>query len=318
MKTFSFENKRVLITGGVGFIGSHLVNRLLQANAKVAVLIRETTNSWRVQDKVKEIKVFKADICNQSDVLQIVQHFAPHYIFHLAAYGVNSKQRNDLNAVQINVLGTMNIVKAANEVGCERVINIGSSSEYGDKRAAIREDEVLSPVDIYGSTKAAATIISHQMALESGLSLVTLRPFGIFGECEDPHKLFSYIMTSLLNNQDVRLTSCKQYRDYCYVENIIDGMILAALDPYIQNEIFNIGSGEVYPLSYFVSLIFNHMGVSQEPHFGAIPDRVNERHCPFPDISKIQSVLHWKPAITIEEGIIRTINWYKTYKNVSY
>ena len=316
MNTFSFENKRVLITGGFGFIGSHLIRRLLQEKAQVAVLVRETSNPWRILDVLKNVTVFHADIQNRAEVLQATVPFAPHYIFHLAAYGVNTKQKSDIDALQINVLGTMNIVHAAHVVGCDKLINLGSSSEYGDKSMAIHEEMLLSPVDIYGSTKAAATILSHQMALEIKLPIVTLRPFGIFGEGEDPDKLFSYIIKSLLRNQEVGLTSCEQFRDYCYVGNIIDGMVMVALDPSIQNDIFNIGSGEVYPLKHFVSLIFYHMETKQEPVYGAIPDRINERHCPLPDISKIKTTLHWKPTETLEEGLIRTINWYKQNSNL--
>lgn len=312
INTLNFENKRVLVTGGFGFIGSHLINRLLEHHAKVAVLVRETSDPWRVKDRLKELEVYKADIRNRAEVLYIVQQFHPHYIFHLAAYGVNPKQKDDLEALQVNVFGTMNIVHAAMEVGCLRVINLGSSSEYGDKRGIIHEDEGLAPVDLYGSTKAAATIISHQMARVGGLSIVTLRPFNIFGEGDDPEKLFSYIITRLLNNQEVQLTSCKQHRDYCYVENIIDGMLLTVLEPSIQNEIFNIGSGDVFPLSYFVSLIYHHMDVKQAPQFGTRPERINERQSPVPDLSKIEAVLNWKPTVTLEEGMIRTIEWYKS------
>ena len=311
MKKQSFENKRVLITGGFGFIGSHLVRRLLQEKAQVAVLVRETSNPWRVNDLLKDIRVFIANIQDTMSVLNVVLEYSPDYIFHLAAYGVISSQTSFKDALQINVLGTVNIVNAAKEAGCEKMINLGSSSEYGDKGTPIHEEMVLAPVDIYGSTKAAATLIAHQIAQETSTPIVTLRPFGIFGEMEDTHKLFGYIIKSLVSNQEVKLTSCEQFRDYCYVGNLIDGMVLAALEPSVKNEIFNIGSGQAFPLKHFVTLIFNNIQTHQKPQYGAIADRINERNCPLPDINKIKKRLDWKPEITLEEGIIKTINWYK-------
>ncbi|MEH7479579.1 NAD-dependent epimerase/dehydratase family protein [Neobacillus drentensis] len=315
MNTLSFENKRVLITGGFGFIGSHLIRRLLKEKAQVAVLVRETSNPWRIQDILRDVKVLIADIQDGAQVLHSVVQFAPHYIFHLAAYGVNSRQQNYMDALQINVLGTINIVQAAKVAGCEKLINLGSSSEYGNKKGAIHEEMALNPVEIYGSTKAAASIISHQLALESRIPIVTLRPFGVFGEGEDSHKLFGYIITSLLKNQEVKLTSCEQFRDYCYVGNLIDGMLIAAHQPSDQNEIYNIGSGEIYRLKHFVSLIYYHMKANQEPVYATIPDRINERN-PLPDITKIKTRLNWKPLITLEEGIIRTTNWYKQNRDL--
>ena len=91
-------------------------------------------------------------------------------------------------------------------------------------------------------------------------------------------------------------------------------MVLAALEPSVKNEIFNIGSGQALPLKQLVTLIFNNIHTHQKPQYGAIPDRTNERNFPLPDISKIKKRLDWKPAITLEEGIIKTINWYKQNK----
>jgi nucleoside-diphosphate-sugar epimerase len=145
--------------------------------------------------------------------------------------------------------------------------------------------------------------------------MVTLRPFGIFGEGEEPHKLFCHIILNVLQNKDVDLTPCEQFRDYCYIGNIIDGLILAAQNKRIHNEIFNIGSGEGYPLKYHVELIFKHLKTDRKPNFGALSYREDERLNPQPAINKIKSKLFWEPEISLEEGIIRTINWYRQNKN---
>jgi len=306
-----WSGKKVLITGAYGFIGSHLTIKLLNKQADVAVLVRPASNPWRLQPYLSHLTVLHASIQNEQEVMQAVQQFQPDYIFHLAAYGTDAAKQNQQEAIAVNVIGTMNIVNAAKTVNCQKIIQLGSSSEYGDKTERIYEDMVLEPVDLYGSTKAAATMLAHQLANEYDLAFVTLRPFGVFGEKEDTHKLFSYVIQMILSHQEVKLTACLQYRDYCYVENIVDGMLLAAANPEVKRDIFNIGTGQGHPLTYFVDLIYEKIGTDQRPYYGAIPNRINERNAPIPDTTKIQRLLGWKPNVSVEEGLQKTIAYYK-------
>lgn len=310
-RIYNFENKTFLITGGYGFIGSHLVRRLLRSQAKIVILARHSSNTWRLKDVLKNVKLYEVDIRNKIQVQNIIKQIRPDYIFHLAAYGVNSAHTDYMNAIETNVLGTINIIQAAKSIDCKKIINIGSSSEYGDKAESIHEDMALTPVDIYGSSKAAATILAHQIAAENNTNLITLRPFGIFGEGEEPHKIFCYIILQVLRNRTVDLTLCNQLRDYCYVDNIIDACMLTIENNSIQNEIFNIGSGEIYPLKHYVELLFKHLQTDKRPNYGALSYRTNERRISKPNINKIKSMLSWEPRISIEEGIIKTVNWYK-------
>lgn len=312
----SFKNKTFLITGGYGFIGSHLVRRLLHFQAKIVLFIRASSDSWRLNDILKNIETYEVDIRDKTQVQNAVKKINPDYIFHLAAYGVNSAHTDYMHAIETNIIGTCNIIQAAKFVNCKKIINMGSSSEYGNKMECIHENMLLTPVDIYGSTKAASTILAHQIASENNINLITLRPFGIFGEAEEPHKLFSYIILQVLQNKDVNLTLCNQLRDYCYIENIIDACILAVENTTVQNEIFNIGSGNIYPLKHYVELLFKHLNTNFRPNYGVIPSRTNERWVPEANIQKIKNSLSWEPRINIEEGIIKTINWYKNNTNI--
>jgi nucleoside-diphosphate-sugar epimerase len=307
----SFKNKTFLITGGYGFIGSHLVRRLLHLQAKIVLFIRASSDSWRLKNILKNIETYEVDIRDKAQVQDAIKKINPDYIFHLAAYGVNSAHTDYMHAIETNIIGTCNIIQAAKFVNCKKIINMGSSSEYGNKMEPIHENMLLTPVDIYGSTKAASTILAHQIASENNINLITLRPFGIFGEAEEPHKLFSYIILQVLQNKDVNLTLCNQLRDYCYIENIIDACILAIENTNVQNEIFNIGSGNIYPLKHYVELLFKHLNTHSGPNYGAISSRTNERWVPEANIQKIKNSLSWEPRINIEEGIINTVTWYK-------
>ncbi|WP_353893797.1 SDR family NAD(P)-dependent oxidoreductase [Proteinivorax hydrogeniformans] len=310
----SFKNKRVLITGASGFIGSHMVRRMVKEGAKVFILARQDSDLWRISYLKDSVEVYTCDIRNALQVDICINKIKPDYVFHMAAYGVDSRQKDYLVAAYTNIIGTVNLLNSLKAVGCTKFLNAGTCMEYGDKDKPIKEYEPLEPLNIYGSTKASAGILAHQIAAENNIDIVTLRAFGIFGEAEGSHKFFPHIILSILNGKDVELTSCEQYRDYCYIDNIIDGFVLAALNNEAKNEIFNIGSGNISPLKDYVNLIFSHMGAKTEPAFGVVPHRSRDVWRPQPDITKIQTKLKWEPKVSLEDGLAITINWFKQNK----
>jgi len=305
-----FQNKKVLITGGFGFIGSHLVKRLLKEGAEVHIIERANTNRYRLLDDIDKIKTYEMDICDPLTTGSVIMKVNPDYAFHLASYGVDSTHKDYEKAASTNVLGSVNIMKALCETDCRKIINIGTCSEYGNSETS--EDSIPAPVNIYGSTKAAATIILHQIAKENKIDIVTLRPFGVFGEGEASHKIFSYVIQNILSGNDVPLTQCEQYRDYCHVENIVDAMLLACEKSLVTNEIYNVASGESHPLYYYIDLIFELAGSKNKPLYGHIPYRNTELWNPKTDIGKIKSMLGWEVKLSLKEGILQTIEWYKS------
>ncbi|AHA75651.1 NAD-dependent epimerase/dehydratase family protein [Bacillus thuringiensis] len=307
----TLKYRRILITGGHGFIGSHLVKRLLKEGAHVFILAREHANLWRLKKVLKNIQVWNGDIINAVEVQTIVKQIQPDYVFHLAADTEHSLQDNSISKIKTNIIGTTNIMEAVRLIGCKKVINLGSSSEYGVTINTINENTPLNPQEIYGITKAAATQIAHHIAERSKINIVTLRPFNIFGEGASSKNLFTYIILQLIRDKEVHLTHCTQTRDYCYIENIVTGLILAATNTGIKNEIFNIGSGETHPLKFFVEKIFQHFNSQRKPLYGHIPYSLQERLEVTSDVQKIKNKLNWKVVVSLEEGIKNTINWYK-------
>ena len=310
MSGHNFINKNVLVTGASGFISSHLAQRSKRKRPGYRIG-QETSDLWRLEEIKNDIAICRVDIRDYTGLSACIKKIKPDYVFHMSAYGVDSRQKDWFTAAEINITGTVNLMKSLKETGCEKVLNIGSCMEYGNKKEIIREDASLEPFNIYGSTKAAATIMAHQLAAESEIDIVTLRAFGIFGENEGSHKFFPHIILSLLNGREVNLTACEQYRDYCYIDNIVDGFLLAAKDKKSKNMIFNIGSGDLHQLNYFVNMVFDLMKNTGKPNYGAIPYRTDEFWKPHPDIGKIRSILKWKPKISLQEGLIRTIAWYE-------
>jgi len=304
-----FENKKILITGGFGFIGSHLVKRLLPSHLEMHIITMPDTNKSRLLDEQTQVVAYEADISDTKAVVPIIKSIDPDYVFHLAGYGINSADADYQKAINTNIMGSVNILNALKSTNCKKFINMGTCSEYGNSDS--NEGSPPAPINIYGSTKAAATLILHQTAQENDIKIVTLRPFGVFGEGEEPHKIFSYVIINLLKGNDVLLTQCEQYRDYCYVENIIDAMLLACEKSTIENEIFNVASGNSQPLRYYIELIYKMTGSHSKLIYGGMPYRKNELLNPTADIHKIKSLLGFWQRFSLEEGLARTIEWYR-------
>lgn len=307
----SFKNKKVIITGANGFIGSHIVKRIIEHSSDLSVLVRETSDLWRLEEYKKHINIIHVDLRDGTQVSKCMCQIKPDYVFHMAAYGVDSRQMDYITASETNIIGTINLLKGVSKVGCEKVINTGTSMQYGNKAGPITEDESYVPTNIYGSTKAASVIVAHQIARENRIDIATIIPFGVFGEKEGSHKFIPHVILSALNNRDIDLSPCEQFRDYCYVENIIDGFVMVALNNNIKDEIFNIGSGKVYLLKHYVEIMLKKMRIDKRVMYGAVEYRKNDLWNPLPDIGKISGMLGWKPGISLEEGLDRTIEWYK-------
>ncbi len=310
------KGKKALVTGANGFIGSHLVKRILELGADVSIIVRENSDLWRISSELNHIDVFKYDLTESDKLDSIVEKIKPEYIFHMAAYGVDYRQKDYIKAVNSNIIGTINLLQAVSKTGCRKFLNTGTGMQYGKQEGIINEDCTLTPTTIYGSTKAASTIIAHQLALENDISISTMLPFGVFGENEGSHKFFPHIIISSLKNQDIDLSFCEQYRDYCYIENVLDGFLLAAQHDEIKNNIFNIASGEMHRLKDLVEMVFQHFDANCKPNYGVIPYRPNDLWNPQPDAGKIKELLGWTPRISIEEGIKRTVDWFK--ENLEY
>lgn len=309
------KDKKIVLSGATGFIGSHLTRRLISEWADVYVISRENSNTWRIKDCLSQENILYCAIINKELLNRIIGEIKPDIVFHLAAYGVNPEKRDYLEAINTNIIGTANMVSVAIEAEVKLFINTGTCFEYGQKSDKIVEREYLEPTNIYGSTKAASVLLAHQMAREGGLKIITLRPFGIYGEGESRNKFFPYVILSLLNNESVELTKCEQKRDYIYIQDLIDAYILAAQSEHLTDEIINIGSGVAKSLRYFVETIKTKINSNLNINYGDRPYRDGEMWYLCTDIEKARNILGWKPKTSFEEGISKTIKWFKENNN---
>ena len=310
---FDLTGKTIFLTGATGFIGSHLLKRLIKEGCKVHIPIRQDSSLWRIKEFKNAFTSHKIDLKDFEAVKSVIQQIKPDVIFHLAAYGVDYRQQNIYRAIDINITASVNLFEAFLANNGHRFIHTGTCLEYGHKNVPVSEFDVSVPTGIYGATKTSSVHILSSMtnSMDSG-KLIILRPFGVFGEYEGIHKFIPQVIDKLTNENPVQMTLGEQIRDYIYIDDLIDAYILASTVPLKNKvEIINIGSGKGIAMKYLALMISNHLDASDELlQFGAIPYRPDEMMYLVANVNKAKSLLGWEAKVSIEKGLEYTIKWY--------
>ena len=297
--------KKVLVTGAYGFIGSNLARRLIRNGCDVHVISRKETNRWRVHNL--DFQDHTCDLRDSAQVDILVKEIRPDTVYHLAAYGCYPTFQQDLNTiVQTNIMGALNLFSALSKTNYEVLINTGSSSEYGLKSRLMSENDLLEPTNAYGVSKAAITLLCKVL----GRSIVTIRPFSVYGYYEEPTRLIPYVITSCLRSKELKLTKGKQTRDFIFIEDIVDAYIKAGTTPKARGEILNIGSGTQHTVEETVLKIVQLCNKDVGMDWGALTYREGEANCWVADITKAKRVLDWEPKYTLEQGLGKTVKWF--------
>ena len=310
------SGKTIFLTGATGFIGSHLLKRLIKEGCNVHISIRENSALWRIEDFKDNFVHHIIDLTDFKAVKSAIQQVKPDVIFHLAAYGVDYRQQDIHQAIDVNIIASVNLFEAflANKV--HRFVHTGSCFEYGQKNKPISEFDLLDPTSVYGATKASSVHLLSSMAksMRSG-ELVILRPFGVFGEYEGLHRFVPQVIDKLKSGHTVQMTLGGQIRDYIYIDDLIDAYVLASIVPLKNKvEIINIGSGKGIAIKDLSLIISKQLGVGNDLlQFGALPYRLDEMMCLIANVDKAKSLLGCGPKVPIEKGIEHTIKWYSQF-----
>ncbi len=302
--------KRVALTGGTGFVGANLARRLLLDGHEVHLLIRQGHAEWRIAEIRNSARLHVLDFSNPEDVFKTLKGIRPDWIFHLAAYGAYSSQAELSQMVQTNVIGTMNLVNACLAIGFEAFVNTGSSSEYGFKNHAPSETECLEPNSHYAVTKASATLFCSYTARSQNVHIPTLRLYSVYGPYEEPTRLIPTLIRYGLEGKLPPLVNPNIARDYVYIDDVIQAFLLAAKCPDSDaGAAYNVGTGIQTSLAEVVSTVRRFLNIKAEPEWGSMPARIWDTNSWVCDKRKIERVLGWKPRVSLEGGLLQTIEW---------
>ncbi len=306
---------RALVTGATGFIGSHLTRHLVSKGVEVHVLVRPTSDPWRLQDVWPRLHIHRGDLASLEDVRRIVRAVQPDTIFHLGSYVNVKRTLEDIDEVnRVIIGGTLNLVRAIlADVPDAFLINTGTCEEYGDGPVPFREDQMPQPVSPYSAAKVAATYFVHMAGKSLGLKAVTVRPFLTYGPAQQPLRLIPQAILAGLLRREFKMTPGEQTREFNYVADIVEGYAQVARTPEVAGEIINLGNGREIQIREVVRLIFDLMGNPIEPQIGALPYRPGETWHFYSDPSKAKRLLNWEARTPLEEGLRRTIAWYERH-----
>lgn len=303
--------KRVLLTGGSGFVGANLARTLLQEGHEVHLLVRPQPKLWRIEPILKDVRLSEVDVRDFDGLRQAVSAIRPEWIFHLAAYGAYPFQNDARRMVDTNLTGTINLVEACLMSGFEAFMHAGSSSEYGFKDHAPLESEVLEPNSPYAITKAAATHYCRHTARSSAQKLCTLRLYSVYGPFEEPSRLVPTLIVKGLEGRLPPLASPQIGRDFVYVEDVCQAFLRVAAQPdYEPGAIYNLGGGVQVTLEEAVETARRVMRIHAEPVWGSMRERKWDTITWVSNPEKIRTTTGWQPAYSFEAGLRATLSWF--------
>lgn len=305
------KKKRVLITGATGFVGSNLVHYCLQEGAQVHAFTRITSNKWRIADVLSSVHEHCVDLLDFNRLVKAVSTIKPQIIFHTAIYGGYIFQQDSRKIIETNFIGTVNLIKACQNIDFEILVNTGASSEYGLKQEPIREGDLLEPLGDYAVSKAASTLYCQSAAIAKKIPIVTLRLFSVYGYYEEPGRLIPSVTVSSLRGEDIELSSPASVRDFIFIEDVMDAYIKVIETPGISGQIFNIGCSVQHAVGEVVNEIVKLIGNKVKPQWGRVPNLRIEPKMWQANIAKAQRILNWHPKHNLAKGLEKTVNWFR-------
>jgi UDP-glucuronate 4-epimerase len=311
--------KRILITGAAGFIGSNLINRLLQSGIYQLVGLDNFDNFYSRQQKEKNLApfishpdfhFFEGDICNMDNLLALGDF---DVIIHLAAKaGVRPSILNPILYQQVNVDGTQNLLEFARQKNIKQFVFASSSSVYGiNENIPWNEDEKLKPISPYASTKLSCEMLGHVYSHLYGIRFLALRFFTVYGPAQRPdlaiHKFFKAISEG---NPIPVFGDGSSSRDYTFVEDTIQGIEAAITYDQSDFEIINLGNHQTVTLSELITAIEKISG--KKAMIDRQPEQAGDVPKTYADISKAKRLLNYQPDTSLEKGLISFYEWYLT------
>ncbi len=324
MAKINFLNKKVLVTGAGGFIGSHLTEQLLQISSETRAFIHyNSRNNWGYLEEIpsslrSNINVITGDLRDFHSVKSAMKQI--DIVFHLGALiGIPYSLSNPKDVIDTNIIGTFNILQAALECQVQKIIHTSTSEVYGSAQyIPIDENHALSPQSPYAATKIAADKLSEAFFHSYNLPVSIIRPFNTYGPRQSLRAIIPTIISQLINDKKVVVGNLNPKRDFTYVLDTVNGMLLLAQHDKTEGMTFNLGIGKSISINELIELISKIMKIDAKIIIDH--ERIRKNRAEVEELnsnnSKAKNMLSWNPKYSLKEGLALTINWINSRKNI--
>lgn len=313
------KNKKILLTGGAGFIGTRICELICREN-EILIFDNLKRNSIKNTDLLNKtnIKLVKGDILDFEHIKSVVDDFSPNIVIHLAAVaGIDTVIKNPVNTMKVNMIGTYNILEAVKSFKLDRFIDFSTSEVFGSYAYKVDEQHTtnLAPVGearwTYSVSKLAGEHLAHSYYKEYKLPVVTVRPFNIYGAGQVGEGAIHQFVIKAIKNQEMQIHGDgDQIRSWCYIDDFVDGIMLCLEKEEAVGQSFNIGNPRgTVTISMLAQLIKRIADSESEIIY--VPKNYVDVELRIPNIDKAKENLGYNPKYDLAEGLEKTIKWYK-------
>lgn len=298
---------RIMLTGANGFLGSHLVKHFVNTGDEVYAV---SLNAYRLIDVMDKIQFSACPINVITSLEKRIHEFNPDIILHLAWTGGNNYASINNNfQFKKNLPGLADLMEIMERHNLHRFICVGSAAEYGDHKGIIKENNKENPTSLYGTCKLMAKQYSEQFCKSRGIDWTWLRPFYTFGPEDVPTRLVPSVITKCLKKEEIQLNDCEMWVDYLYISDFVD-----AVDSLIDKRktgVYNVCSGKANMVKNLIDDIATKTNNESNIKMGVIPNRPDMPDSILGTHTKLSTSTGWYPKIGLNEGLTKTIEYYK-------
>lgn len=313
------KNKKILLTGGAGFIGTKLCE-LLSGNNEILLYDNLKRNSIKNTDLLarNNIKLVEGDILDFNHLKTVVNEFSPNIVVHLAAIaGIDTVIKNPVNTMKVNMIGTYNILECIKDINIERFVDFSTSEVFGSYAYKVNEKHTtnLAPVGearwTYSVSKLAGEHLAHSYYKEYGIPVVTVRPFNVYGPGQVGEGAIHQFVVRAIKNEEIQIHGDgDQIRSWCYIEDFVEGIMLCLEKEEAVGNSFNIGNPRATVTIFMLAEEIKRIAKS-DSNIVHVPKGYVDVELRIPSIEKVKKLLKYNPKIDLNEGLKRTIEWYK-------
>ena len=306
---------RILLTGGTGFIGRHVLKRLIESGHRPAAVARRIDDVLMLPDVLREhVRWIELDLLDDKSLIDVIQRERPSVLFHLAGSRGVGNGSIDIasNCTAVNVDATLSLLKVATRTGADRIVMTGSAEEYGKQPGPFKESAELHPLSEYGISKAQSTRLALALHDSESCPVVIARLFTVYGPNQSRGMFVSDAVNAAVRGESFSMSDGTQKRDLVFVDDIAAGIVECARAPEIDGKIINFGSGNPVRLRDLAEMIWRISGSDAAMMVGERLRGSDEMDITWADSSLADELLGWRATTDLEAGLTATIDWARS------